>query len=64
MYHKQLITCIESEHEYQQLTTNKLNQILHHSGELSIEYRIRRSNKNCDGSNTPEHKTIPANHTN
>ena len=40
MYHKQLISRLESDPEYKQLTINKLNRILHQSGELSYEYLL------------------------
>ena len=40
MYHKQLVACLVKDPDYQQLTSNKLNQILHQLGELSSEYLI------------------------
>ena len=54
MYHKQLITHLEKDPDYQQLTTNKLNQILHQTSELSIEYILRRTNDKTDGGNAPK----------
>ena len=50
MYHKQLVVRLESDPDYQQLTTNKLNLILHQSGELSSKYLIRKTNEKCDES--------------
>ena len=40
MYHKQLIERLEKDPDYQQLTINKLNQILHKTSELSPEYVV------------------------
>ena len=37
MYNKQLVERLERDPDYQQLTINKLNQILHRTGELSAE---------------------------
>ena len=60
MYHKQLITHLEKDPDYQQLTTNKLNQILHQTSELSIEYILRRTNDKTDGVNAPKYKVVLA----
>ena len=59
MYHKQLISCPKKDPDYQQMTTNKLNQISHQTGELSSEYVLQRTNKKADGSNTPKYKVVP-----
>ena len=64
IYHKQLITRLENDPDYQQLMTNKLNQILHQTGELSLEYLIRRTNERYDVSNTPKYKVIPVDYAN
>ena len=58
MYHKQLVEWLEKDLDYQQLTTNKLNQILHQTGELLFEYILQRTNKRVDGPITPKHKII------
>ena len=60
MHHKQLIAYLEKDPDYQQLTTNKLNQILHQTGELSVEYILRRTNEKADGSNAPKYKVVSA----
>ena len=59
MYHKQLISRFENEPEYQQLPTNKLNQILYQTGELLSEYLLRRTNEKCDEQNALKYKIIP-----
>ena len=59
-YHKQL----EKGPDYQLLTTNKLNQILHQTGELSAEYILRRTNKKTDRANAPKYKVVPAFYSN
>ena len=40
MYHMQLVERLKKVPDYQQLTTSKLIQILHQSGELSTKYII------------------------
>ena len=60
MYHKQLVERLEKDPNYQQLTTNKLNQILHQLGELSAEYILWRTNEKTDVSNAPKYKVVPA----
>ena len=63
MYHKQLIAYLEKDPDYQQLTTNKLNQILYQSGELSTEYILQRTNDKADEVNAPKYKVGPASYT-
>ena len=60
IYHKQLITRLENDPDYQQLMTNKLNQILHQTGDLSTNYILRITNKKYDELNTPKFKVVPA----
>ena len=60
IYRKQLIACLEKDPYYQQLTTNKQNQISHQSGELSPEYILRRTNERADGANASMYKALPA----
>ena len=60
MYHKQLVERLEKYPDYQQLTTNKLNQILHQTSELSAEYILRRINEKADEANAPKYKIVPA----
>ena len=60
MYHKHLVERLEKDPDCQQLTTNKLNQILHQTGEISPEYHLRRINEKADGSNAPKYKVVPA----
>ena len=60
MYHKQLVERLEKDPNYQQLTTNKLNQILHQLGELSSEYILRRTNEKVDETNISKYKVVPA----
>ena len=45
MCHKQLVEHLIKDPDCQQLTTNKLNQILHQTSELSAEYILRRINR-------------------
>ena len=59
-YHKQFIERFKKDHDYYHLTTNKLNQILHQTGELSPEYLMRRTNGKTDGANAPNYKVVPA----
>ena len=63
MYHKQLVERLEKDSDYQQLTINKLNQMLHQLGELSLEYLLRRTNEKADGSNAPKYKVVPASYS-
>ena len=42
------------------MTTNKSNQILHQTGELSTEYILWRTSEKADGANAPKYKVIPA----
>ena len=58
MYNKQLIARHENDPDYQQLTTNKLNHILHQTCELSTYYIMRRINEKADGANIPKYKVI------
>ena len=60
MYHKQLIERLEKDPDYQQLTINKFNQILHHTGGLSVEYVLWGTNEKADGANPPKCKVLPA----
>ena len=60
MYHKQFISCFENDPDYHQLTTNRLNRILHQTGELSSKYLLWRTNEKYDRMNTPKYKTILA----
>ena len=60
MCHKQLISRLENEREYQQLTTNKINQILYQPGELLSACLLQITNEKRDGTNAPKHKIIPA----
>ena len=60
VYHKQLAERFENDLDFQPLTTNMLNQILHQTGELSSEYILRRTNEKCDGPNAPKFNLIPA----
>ena len=60
VYHKQLIYRLEKNPDYQQLKTNKLNQILHQTGELSTDYILRRTNKKYDELNTHKFKVVLA----
>ena len=46
--------------DYQQLTVNKLNQILHQSSELSPDYLLRRTNEKADEANASKYKVAPA----
>ena len=46
------------------MTTNKSNQILHQTGELSTEYILQRTNEKTDGTNTPKYKIVPASYVN
>ena len=39
-----------------------MNQILHHTGELSAKYIMQRTNEKADGSNVPKCKVVPASH--
>ena len=64
MYHKQVISRFENDSDYQLLTINKLNQILHQSSELSSEYLIRKTNKKYDSLNAPKYKIIPTDYVN
>ena len=64
MYHKQLIFHPDNDSEYQQLTTNKLNQISHQASELSFEYFLRRINERYDDLYAPKFKIILLNYTN
>ena len=64
MYHKKLMEHFEKDPDYQQLTTNKLNQILHQTDELSTEYILQRTNEKTDGSNAPKYKVAPASYSN
>ena len=58
--HNLLISRLENYLEYNKLSTNKLNQILHQSGELSPKYLLRRTNERSDGPNAAKFKIIPA----
>ena len=40
------------------MTTNKLNKIFHETGELSIEFIIRRTNERIDGLKAGRYKII------
>ena len=60
MYHKQLIARLKNDPDYQQLTINKLNQILPQTGELSSEYLQRKTNEKVDGVNAPKCKVVPS----
>ena len=60
MHHKRLLDCLVKDTDYQQLTTNKLNRILHQTGQLSSEYILRRTNVKADGTNAPKYKIVPA----
>ena len=60
IYHKQLITRLWDNHDYQQITTNKLNRILHQMGKLSSKYLIQRIIEKSDGANALKYKVIPA----
>ena len=60
MYHKQLITRLEKYSDYQLLTTNKLNRILHQAIVLSSKYLIRRINEKADGANAHRYKAVPS----
>ena len=48
MYSKQLVERLEKDPDYQQLTTRKLNQMLHQPCELSSEYLLLRTNEKVD----------------
>ena len=58
--HNLLISRLENNPDYNKLSTNKLNQILHQTGELLPKYLHRRTNKRGDGPNAPKFKIIPA----
>ena len=58
MYRRQLIERVMKDPDYQHLTTNKLNRILHQTGELSPEYLLRRTNEKVDGLNAPKYKVV------
>ena len=57
--HNVLISRLENDPDYNKLSTNKLNQILHQTGELSPKYLLRRTNERSDGPNAPKFKIIP-----
>ena len=63
MYHKQLVKRVKEDHDYQRSTINKLNQILHQTGELSTKYILLRTNEKADGSNAPKYKVILASYS-
>ena len=56
MYHKQLVERLEKDPNYQQLTTNKLNQILHQTGKLLLDYILQRTNERAYEVNTLKYK--------
>ena len=58
--HNLLISRLENYPDYNKLSTNKLNQILHQTGELSPKYLLRRTNKRSGGPNAAKFKIIPA----
>ena len=58
--HNLLISRLKNDPEYSQLSTNKLNQILHQSGELSPKCLPRRTNERSDGPSAAQFKIIPA----
>ena len=58
--HNLLISILENDSDYNKLSTNKLNQILHKTGELPSKYLLRRTNERSDGPNAPKFKIIPA----
>ena len=58
--HNLLISRLENDPVYNKLSTNKLNQILHQTGELSSKYLLRKTNKRTDGPNAPKFKIIQA----
>ena len=60
MYHKQLVESLKKDLDYQQLTTNMLNQILHQTSELSSEYLIWKTNEKYGGANASKYKVITA----
>ena len=58
--HDLLMSRLENDPNYNKLSTNKLNQILHQTGELSPKYLLRRTNERSDEPNAPKFKIIPA----
>ena len=64
MFYKQLVERLAKDPDYQQLTINMLNQILHQTGELSAEYILQRTNDKADGTNVPKYKIVPASYAN
>ena len=59
MYHRHLIERLTKDPDYQQMTTHKLNRILHQTGKSSPEYLLRRTNEKADGLNAPKYKIVP-----
>ena len=60
--HNLLISRLENDLDYNKLSTNKLNQILHKTGELSPKYLLRRTNERSDGPNVAKLKIIMTNY--
>ena len=63
VYHKQLISCFKNEPDYQNLTTDKLNQILRRTGKLPTEYLLQRTNERYDETIAPKYEIILVDHT-
>ena len=54
------MACLLRDHNYQQLTSNILNKILHQTCVLSSEYLLRRTNEKADGENASKYKVVQA----